>query len=135
MQIEKQTFKKQERLKSRKIIKELFDCGKIIHQYPYKVLYVIEKAENSRYPVQIAISVSKKNFKRATDRNYLKRKTREAYRRNKHVLYEELNKSDQNLYFFVIYTAKHDLHFNDLDQEMKNLIQKLKHKLNRSQAN
>lgn len=132
MQIIKQTFRKEERLKSRKIIKSLFDHGKIIHQYPFKVIYIIQKAPENNYPAQIAVSVSKRNFKRATDRNYIKRKIREAYRRNKHALYDELNKSDQRLYFFVIYTAKHDLHFIHLDQEIKNLIQKLKDILNKS---
>lgn len=135
MQIVKQTFRKEERLKSRKIIKSLFDSGKIIHQYPFKVLYFIEKPQDNKYPAQIGISVSKRNFKRATDRNYIKRKLREAYRLNKQSLYEELYRSDQNLYFFVIYTAKVDMDYNDLEKELKTLILKLKDKLIQEQAN
>lgn len=129
MQIETQTFKKEERLKSRKIIKNLFESGKIIHQYPFKVLYFIEKNKENKYPAQIAISVSKRNFKRAVDRNSIKRKIRESYRRNKQVLYNELIKSDQNLYFFVIYTAKNDIDYSELDKSVKFLIKKISDKL------
>lgn len=130
MQIEKQTFRKEERLKSRKIIKSLFESGKIIHQYPFKVLYIIEKAHDNKYPAQIGISVSKRNFKKATERNYIKRKIRESYRQNKHSLYELLKICDQKLYFFVIYTTKNNLNFSELDIEFNALIQKIKEKLN-----
>ena len=130
MRSEGQTFSKDERLKSRKLIKNLFDCGKIIHHFPFKVLYHITKNENFNFPAQIAISVSKKNFKRAVDRNYIKRKIKETYRQNKHLLYEELDKIDQKLYFFVIYTARQDIDYLTLDSEMKLLIQKLNDELN-----
>ena len=130
MRSERQTFSKDERLKSRKLINNLFDRGKIIHHFPFKVLYQITKNENDNFPAKIAISVSKKNFKRAVDRNYIKRKIKETYRQNKHLLYEELDKIDQKLYFFVIYTARHDIDYLRLDMEMKLLIQKLNDELN-----
>lgn len=130
MQKVKLSFKKEERLKSRKKIKSLFDNGKVIHQYPFKVIYQIEENQDIKYPAQIAISVAKKNFKHATDRNHIKRKIRESYRCNKHLLYSELLKNDQNLYFFVIYSAKQDMDFILLQEEMKNLIHKLNEKLN-----
>ena len=129
MRLENQSLRKEERLKSRKLIKSLFDSGKIIHQYPFKVLYSVKKNENKEHPAQIAVSVSKRNFKRAVDRNHIKRKIREAYRLNKQVFYEELTNSDQNLYFFVIYTAKADLEFTEIEIEMKNLLQKLQERL------
>lgn len=129
MRAEGQTFGKEERLKSRKLINNLFDCGKIIHHYPFKVLYQVTKNENNNFPAKIAISVSKKNFKRAVDRNYIKRKIKETYRQNKQSLYKELDKIDRKLYFFVIYTAKHDIDYLTLNSEMKLLIQKLNDKL------
>ena len=103
MRTKGQTLSKNERLKSRKLIKNLFDCGKIIHHSPFKILYRFTKNENFNFPAQIAISVPKKNFKRAVDRNYIKRKIKETYRQNKQLLYKELNKNNQKLYFFVIY--------------------------------
>ncbi|MCD4835220.1 MAG: ribonuclease P protein component [Bacteroidales bacterium] len=130
MRAEGQTFSKEERLKSRKLINNLFDCGKIIHHHPFKVLYQVTKNENNNFPAKIAISVSKKNFKRAVDRNYIKRKIKETYRQNKQSLYKELDKINRKLYFFVIYTAKHDIDYLTLNSEMKLLIQKLNDKLN-----
>ena len=130
MRRERLVFSKDERLKSRKLINDLFDSGKIIHHHPFKVLYQITKNENDNFPAKIAISVSKKNFKRAVDRNIIKRKIKETYRQNKQLLYDELDKIDQKLYFFVIYTARHDLDYFTLDIEMKHLIQKINDKLN-----
>lgn len=128
MQIIKRTFGKDERLKSRKIIHELFERGKILHHYPFKVLFAYSSVHESNFPAKIAVSVSKKNFKRAVDRNYIKRKIREAYRNNKHELYSFLTDRDQMLYLFVIYTAKNDLAYSVIEQEIRNLISTLKQK-------
>lgn len=125
MQKERYKHSKDERLKSRKSIKNLFDCGKIIYHYPYKVLFNFKENENTNYLAQIGISASKRNFKHAVDRNNIKRKIRESYRLNKHLLYNELKKRDQKLNFFVIYTAKQDLDFSVIHKEMKNLIVKI----------
>lgn len=127
----KQTFKKGERLKSRKMINELFDHGEILYHSPFRVLYK-DQGKITDFPAQITISVSKKNFKRAVDRNYIKRKIREAYRKNKHLLYDAIKQHDQKLSFFVIYTAKYDMDYNSIEKEIKLLITKLSNKLARS---
>lgn len=126
----KQTFKKGERLKSRKMINDLFGHGEIMYHNPFRILYLTQEM-NADFPAQIAISVSKKNFKRAVDRNYIKRKIREAYRKNKHLLYDVLEQNDQSLSFFVIYTAKTDMDYILIEKEIKSLINKLSNKLNR----
>lgn len=126
MQNLRYTFCKDERLKSRKIIQELFQKGKIVHHYPFKVLYIYKPKNQSKFPVQFAVSVSKKNFKHAVDRNRIKRKVREAYRKNKHTLYATIEKSDQMLCLFVIYTAKEELEYSVFEAEMKNMITKAK---------
>jgi ribonuclease P protein component len=129
MQRPTHTFKSKERLKSRKQIASLFETGKIIHAYPYKGLYKISLQENE-FPAQFAVSVSKKNFKRAVDRNRIKRKIRETYRLQKQELYQVLNEFDQNIVLFVIYTAKQEVEFQTIQKGMQMLIRKLTEELN-----
>jgi ribonuclease P protein component len=82
------TFKKEERLSKEKNIQELFDKGSSFYLYPFKVFFM--KNPDPTYPVhQVLISVSKKNFKKAVDRNLIKRRIREAYRLNKNQLGEQ----------------------------------------------
>jgi ribonuclease P protein component len=94
------TFKKEERLSKEKVIQELFDKGSSFYLYPFKVFFL--RNGDTQYPVhQILISVSKKNFKKAVDRNLIKRRVREGYRLNKNLLV------DQNkLLIAYIYSAK-----------------------------
>ncbi len=81
------TFKRAERLKSRKVIEQLFKQGQSFAQYPLRIVWVEMAEPRSEFPAQFALSVSKKKFKRAVDRNRIRRLVREAYRLNKHVLY------------------------------------------------
>lgn len=129
-----QKLRKEERLKSRKVINELFENGQIIHHHPFKVIFKLNTAEKLKFPAQIAISASKKNFKLAVTRNYIKRKIRESYRRNKHLLYNDLEKFDQNVYFFVIYVAKKDLHYSSINESMILLLKKMTDKLKQIQS-
>ena len=94
------TFKKEERLSKEKNIQELFDKGSSFYLYPFKVFFM--QNPDPAYPVhQVLISVSKRNFKKAVDRNLIKRRIREAYRLNKDKL------SDQNkLLIAYLYSVK-----------------------------
>jgi ribonuclease P protein component len=79
------TFKKEERLSKEKAIQELFEKGSSFYLYPFKVYFMHNPNPDSEAH-QVLISVSKKNFKRAVDRNSIKRRIREAYRLNKNRL-------------------------------------------------
>jgi len=79
------TFRKAERLSKEKIIQELFEKGSSFYLYPFKV-YFMPNPDPESATHQVLISVSKKNFKKAVDRNSIKRRIREAYRLNKNQL-------------------------------------------------
>lgn len=122
MDIIRYTFSRKERLKSVKEIAKLFESGKSFLGYPIKVVWV-ETANDLPFPVQAAFSVSKRNFKHATDRNKLKRRMKEAYRLNKFLLYEKL--STQKISCIFIYIAREELTSALIGKSMKTVLLKL----------
>ncbi len=110
----KNTFKKSERLSKKTLIKELFDKGSSFYLHPFKVYHLISDEVGVN---QILVSIPKRNFKKAVDRNKLKRRIREAYRLNK----QELTSNCQMIAY--IYIGKIPEPFNLIEQVM---IQSLK---------
>jgi ribonuclease P protein component len=99
------TLGKNERLKSRKSIELLFAEGKKINISPFRVLYIIETG--SKQPsLSFAAGVSTRNFKKAVDRNRVKRLTREAYRLQKKSLQQKIEEQKLRVDVFFIYTGK-----------------------------
>src|ERR1700722_14129384 len=91
------TLKKEERLCNKKLIDGLFHNGSSFLCYPFKASWMLTDA-TQQFPAQILFSVSKKRFKRAVDRNLIKRRMREAYRLHKQQrLYELLNTSEKKI--------------------------------------
>ena len=78
----KNTFGKAERLSRKKWIQELFDKGSSFNFYPYRILY-IDHPDSASSHNQVMFTVPKRLFKRAVDRNKVRRRMREAYRLNK----------------------------------------------------
>lgn len=109
-------FKKSERLYKKKSIQELFSKGSSFYLYPFKVQFCRQDAG----PNQILISVSKRNFKRAVDRNQIKRCVREAYRLSKPLFPEE-----KNFQIAYIYTAREILDVNLLQQKIQESFKRL----------
>lgn len=97
------TLGKNERLKSRKQIEQLFSKGKSFVVNPYKIYYLIQKMNPG---LQFGIGVSGKNFKNAIDRNRIKRLTREAYRSQKLPLQEKVKQLNKAVNIFFVYTGK-----------------------------
>ncbi|MGB0525198.1 MAG: ribonuclease P protein component [Flammeovirgaceae bacterium] len=119
-----QRLPKSEKLKQEKIIKQLFAKGKGTFKYPFKVVTLpnvwIDDNEVPRNP-QVLVSVSKKKFKKAVDRNRIKRQIREAYRLNKSAWLAGLDNKPAHL--AIIYVAKE---FNESTLMNKNLLKALK---------
>ena len=96
MEEKRHTLHKSERLSSKKLIERLFGGGnKSFPAFPIRVVYMYLEPEENPSDVSILISVPKKRFKHAVDRNRVKRQIREAYRHQKHILLEALQTSEQ----------------------------------------
>ena len=95
------SFKKEERLCSKKVIDKLFAEGKSFLAFPLKVVF-ISTSVSSGYPAKAAFTVSKKLFKKAVDRNRIKRLIREAWRLNKHLFYEKAEGMPIAVFFIFI---------------------------------
>lgn len=97
------TLSSKERLKSRKQIDHLFSSGKFFNLPPLRVVYELKPGKT---PLQFGVAVSARNFKKAVDRNRVKRLTREAWRLQKTPLQELLTRKGMALSLFVIYTGR-----------------------------
>ncbi|MDR0228239.1 MAG: ribonuclease P protein component [Flavobacteriaceae bacterium] len=113
-------YPKKEKLKSKIVIGELFTTGKTVSKYPLRMVYV-PITNNDNIPLKTGVSVSKRYFKKAVDRNYYKRLLREAYRLNKHILLEGI---DQQYAIMLFYQSKDQLSFQEVNQKMIKLFEK-----------
>jgi ribonuclease P protein component len=114
-------FRKEEKLKSEKLIKELFDRGSSFYFFPFKVLVMPTPDKSARFH-QLLVSVSKKNFKKAVDRNLIKRRVRESYRLNKNLL------ADSPLLLIAyIYNAKEILTFAQIQERIVKTLNRFEH--------
>lgn len=112
------TFPKQEKLKSKKIIKDLFEKGSSFYLYPFKILYIKNTETPSDLVPQLLISVSKRNFRRAVKRNRIKRLIREAYRLNKPALLTKIPATLFPLAIGIMYVSKEELPFDSIQNKL-----------------
>lgn len=113
------TYSKSEKLKSRKTIDLLFSNGKSVSKFPLRLVYA--PTEGAKEKVLFGVSVSKKYFKNASDRNYLKRVLRECYRLNKHLLHENIDKPYAFMFF---YQTKELLTYQEIEGKTIQLFEK-----------
>lgn len=116
-------FKKEERLCSKIMIEKLFTEGTSFLVYPFKVVY-IEIDFPGKFPAKVAFAVSKKLYKKAVSRNLIKRRTREAYRLNKHLLSSASTSSKKAIIF--IYIGKEILQFPSIEKSMIRIMERLR---------
>ena len=119
------TFKKEERLCNKKLIEKLFHDGSSFLCYPFKASWLLVD-EQAQTPAQILLSVSKKRYKRAVDRNLIKRRLREAYRLNKQQhLYDPLAGADKKIVFSLGYIGKEIEPYRVIEKKMLKLLKQL----------
>lgn len=118
------TYPKSEKLKSKTTIDLLFSKGKSVSKYPLRLVFVESDygiPEDSDQKLKMGVSVSKKYFKHAVDRNYFKRLLRETYRLNKHLLVDNLEKKYAIMFF---YQTKERLTYEEINTKTIQLFEK-----------
>lgn len=119
------TFTKEERLCSRKSLDLLFKNGSSFLLYPFRVSYLFVDTPHE-FPVQVVINVAKKRYKRAVDRNLIKRRTREAYRLQKSVqLYEPIGGSERLLLLSVQFIGKQIYDYSFFEKKLALVFKKI----------
>lgn len=125
-------FGKEYKLCSEVTIESLFKEGKQIKKYPFVIRYIETKKENTP-PFQIVVSAPKRVFRKAHERNRIKRVCKEVIRMNKHTLESYLQKSNKQLALFFIYSSKEEMKRELLDKKINQLFSKLINQLDHDQ--
>ncbi|MBL4569060.1 MAG: ribonuclease P protein component [Flavobacteriaceae bacterium] len=112
------TLGKEERLKSKKLIEKIYEQGKSIKVFPLRMVY-LQTVHTSEFPAQVGVSVPKRNFKHAVDRNRIKRLLRETYRKQKYIVYDEL---EAPYVFMISYLGKEERTYTDIESKMNKLL-------------
>ena len=119
------TFRKEEKLCSQKLMGELFLSGNSLLCYPLRIVWKKFEVLPSEYPAQVGFSVPKRLFRRAVDRNRLKRLLRESYRLQKHLLYDVLNQSGTRIALMFVYIATEELPYSKVEPAVSKALQKI----------
>jgi len=114
------TFNKKEKLKSKKIIDQLFSKGQSVSVFPLRLVYM-PTPFNDGALTKIGVSVSKRVFKTAVDRNRIKRLMRESYRLNKALYFNNMTTSYA---FMILYIGKEKSSLTEMEARMKLLFEK-----------
>ena len=126
-QQQRYTLGKNNKLKSTKVIEQLFKQGKSFSVFPFRIIYLFKESglPGSENKLQTAFSVSKKYFKKATDRNRVKRLMREAWRLQKNILEEKSKATGKNMMVFLIYTGNELPEYDVVFEKTLTIIKRL----------
>lgn len=119
------TLSKTEKLKSRKLIEQLFKTGKSFSNFPFRVVYSFTTSDEAKEGVQAGFSVSAKFFKKAADRNRIKRLMREGYRLQKNSFADTVKTNRKTATVFFIYTGNELPEYDQVFEKMGSAIKRL----------
>ncbi len=138
------TWKRTEKLKSRKLIERIFREGKSFTVFPFRVHYIVSRpltvppacppsfpmslahsGPPPILPLQAGFGATTRNFKKATDRNRIKRLSREAWRLHKQPLADHLQQNGHSVSVFFIYTGKELPDYNTVTEKISVALQRL----------
>jgi len=114
------SYSKREKLKSKKLIAQLFERGKSVSDFPLCLVYLETHFEDGS-KIKAGVSVSKKKFRNAVDRNRIKRLLREVYRLEKHT---HFNNITTQYAFMILYIGKDKPSFTQVETQMNLLFKK-----------
>jgi ribonuclease P protein component len=120
------SYPKIEKLKSQKQIEQLFSEGKSVSAYPLRMVYLKTEFDEDTQ-IKTRVTVSKRNFKNAVDRNRIKRLLREAYRLNKASYFNNISSCYT---LMILYIGKDGTDFDSIDIKMKQLLETFSKKMN-----
>lgn len=123
------TYPKSEKLKSKNTLDLLFSEGKSVSKYPLRLVYVAVDL-GAKEKIKIGVSVSKKYFKKAVDRNYFKRVLRETYRLNKHLL---LVPTEKPYAFMFFYQSKDRMNYEEIASKTTELFEKFQIQISKTE--
>lgn len=116
-------MRKSERLSGKKAVSLLFEEGRSFYVPPLRIIYRFE--DRGASPASMLVSVPKRIFKRAVDRNLLKRRIREVYRQNKTELYGKLEAENKIMHLGIQYNKKEILSYTEIETAFKNALGQL----------
>ncbi len=127
MNTRRNTFSKAERLCGLTTVAELVATGSSFRVFPFRVVW--RETEVQEMPVRVVFAVPKRSFKRAVMRNRIRRQMREAYRINKHELYDKLNSTGRKLQVMIVYTHREALATADIQDKIILTLRRLSEQL------
>jgi ribonuclease P protein component len=125
----KNTFSKNERLKSRKEIAAIFQQGKVLKTFPLRFHYTLSPIEEGDSAMNVGFVVPKRNFKKAVDRNKYKRRMFEAVRLNRAGFLQKLIEQKLHINIMVVYIHRDGGEFKFIEKAVKKGFEKLETKL------
>jgi ribonuclease P protein component len=119
-----ENFGKEDRLKGNKIVSKIFEGPKkSLKVFPFKAYYSVSIVKGGL--VKYGISVPKKKFKRAVDRNKIKRLIKEALRLNKSILSQELGKQNIEVHVMILFTDEKIPNYHFIEIKIKEILTRL----------